>query len=131
MALKIWPPIDSSHNVDNGWIIDMIEKEWPETARLWNKRRRCDELCKSPEAKEWQCGCLGPEGCYCHRLRNHQGQCSDLLNEEDRQSLVKKIKALQKEELRHQIELKNLLKKNLIKSWAKNRVNREVLVQLI
>lgn len=104
MSLKIWPPVNPDPP-DKGdqWIEDLVDEAWPDNGVFWDKKGRCDDLCRAPEADDWQCGCFGPvtmsgKPRFCHRLRGHSGRCSDLLSEEDRQSITQRLDALKKEE---------------------------------
>ena len=86
--------------VTNSTIAEIIDREWPEPVlHTWNQDSRRGCLIQSSQAKEWQCGAMGPDGLWCHRVRNHAGNCSDLLVSQDRRELRRQLIEATQEEM--------------------------------
>jgi hypothetical protein len=132
--MKVWPPINQGGSSlppepPSEWLEELINEAWPDNGVFWDKKGRCGDLCRSPEAHDWQCGSFGPRTWsdrprYCHRLRGHDGKCSDLLPEEDRQTITKRLDALKKEEFEEVLGRQ-------VRDTASRRLNMEKLREVL
>lgn len=85
--------------ITNNEIEEIINREWPDPiVHTWEKNLNTMTCC-SPEAKDWQCGSFGSKGLYCHRIKDHSGQCTDLLVGEDRAEIQRQLVIAAKNEV--------------------------------